>query len=155
MSDRFIDKYVDLIGVLIITSTLSFLLYDVSKDTITGEVRYPGTVILQVLLLHGSYLSVFLAACSFDKFLKLPRWVWVSVIGSFACSLTYLEPLIDFDVVRSLVTFVGFAGYSVLVLGVLNFRSWAAKLLLKYSSGPLSIFPQGNSIQNPNKPFRF
>lgn len=149
MSDRFIDKYVDLIGVLIITATLSYVFTDVSRNLITEEVGYPGPLILQIVLVHVCYLSVFLAATSFDKFLNLPRWFWVSVVGSFATSLVYLEPLIGFDIDRSMLSFVGFSFYSVFILGGLNFKGWAAKLLNKHSSAPISLFPQGGAIRKP------
>lgn len=149
MSDDTIGKYVDLAGVLIIASTLSLLLFDVSTSALTGEVGFPEVLILQIPLVYGSYLSVFLPACSFERLFKIPRWVWVSVVGSLACSLTYLEPLIGFDLDRSLLSFVGFSFYSAFILGGLNFKDWSAKLLKKHSSGPVPLFPKGASIRKP------
>jgi hypothetical protein len=88
--------YVDLIGVLLSASTISYLSYLGLRDSETGEVN-PRILILSVALHFASYLAVYLLLLKRDDFLEVPNWPIIAIVGSVLCSISFRLPVNLFD----------------------------------------------------------
>ncbi len=154
MSDETIRRYLDLLGVILTSTFISYTLYDSLRDRITGEVSYPDLVMLQVLLVFGSYLSVFLPASKFERLLDVPRWIWIAVMGSLGAALTCMEPLASFEIGRSLTSFIAFTICSAFVLAPLNFVG-AVINEIRGSKGSAHRLSQGTSLRPGHHSFKY
>jgi hypothetical protein len=105
-----------------------------------------------LLLVQISYLPVFLVACMFEHSLKVPRWLAVSLIGSLACGATWMEPRPFFDLIQTLALTALFFGYSIFILGSLNFGRWVVKEL-RQQSAPISLFSQNSQTSSQQNVF--
>ena len=151
MSDETIRKYLDLLGVIVTSTFISYTFYDSLLDRITGEVSYPGLLMLQVLLVFGSYLSVFLPASKFERLLDVPRWIWVSVMGSLAAALTCMEPLASFEIGQSVSSFFAFTIFSAFVFAPLNFVG-AVINEIRGNRGSSHLLTQGVTSRHKTSP---
>lgn len=148
MSDQTISRYVDLTGVFLITISMSLLLYVISLERPWGS----AYLLFWLSLVQISYLPVFLVACKFEQSLKVPRWLAVSLIGSFACAATWLEPRPVFGLGNTLALTALFSCYSIFILGSLNLGRWVVKEL-RHQSAPISLFSQNSQTSSQQNVF--
>jgi hypothetical protein len=88
------DWYVDLIGILLSSTAISYLSYLGFRDSMTGEVRNFKALVFTIVLIFGSYLLSYLLIFRISDYFKI-NWIFIAVGGSVLCSITFRLPVKD------------------------------------------------------------
>jgi hypothetical protein len=119
--------YVDLVGIFLSASAISYLSYLGLRDSVTGEIKNMKVLAASLILHFGSYLLSYLLFFKRNDFLKIPNWALIAFVGSILCSITFRLPvnMIDIDSIAVLAFF--FSLFSLGVMGFVRLIYWMAK----------------------------
>lgn len=119
MNDPRTERHLDLVALFLIATGVSYLSY--LQDSMIEGVDHEWSAVVSMVLVFVSYFSVYLATFKFESFLKIPRWIWVAVVGSLACAATWGEPGLAFSFGRTTVVWILCSAISIIVLGSFRF----------------------------------